>query len=66
MGDIGEISNNNCKKHKATQSLDLNFLRGAEDSNLQALQFQQMAVRRKLPGGAGICHFGPHQGFIEG
>jgi hypothetical protein len=27
---------------------------------VQALQFQQMAVRRKLPGGVGISHFGPN------
>jgi hypothetical protein len=33
MGDIGEISNNNCKKHKATQSLEVKIQREFSASN---------------------------------
>jgi hypothetical protein len=33
VGDIGEISNNNCKKHKATQSLEVKILRKLPASN---------------------------------
>jgi hypothetical protein len=39
---------------------------GGEESTLQALQFQQMAVGRKLPGWTGVSHFGPNQCLIEG
>jgi hypothetical protein len=39
---------------------------GAENFILQALQFQKMAVRHRLPGGAGMSHYGPNQCFVEG
>jgi hypothetical protein len=33
---------------------------------MQALQFQQMAVRRKFPGRTGISYFETYQRFVEG
>jgi hypothetical protein len=33
VGDIGEISNNNCKKHKVTQSLEVKIRREFSASN---------------------------------
>jgi hypothetical protein len=38
----------------------------AENLVLQALQFHWMGICREIPGGAGISHYRPNQGFVEG
>jgi hypothetical protein len=37
----------------------------AENSVLQELQFQEVTVRRILPGGAGVSHYWPYRGFVK-
>jgi hypothetical protein len=39
---------------------------GAENLILQALQFQQMVICRKFPGGRSVSHYGCNEGFVEG
>jgi hypothetical protein len=37
----------------------------AENSVLQALQFQEVSARRMPPGGTGISHNWPNQNFVK-
>jgi hypothetical protein len=39
---------------------------GAENLVLQALQFQQMDICHKFPGGRSISHYGSNERFVEG
>jgi hypothetical protein len=38
----------------------------AENIVLQELQSRKIGVFRKIPGGAGISHYGPNEYFVEG
>jgi hypothetical protein len=42
------------------------FASGAENLVLQVLQFQQMDICRKFPGGRRISHYGSNECFVEG
>jgi hypothetical protein len=42
------------------------IVNGAENLVLQALQFQQMGICRKLPGGTNISHYGSNECFVDG
>jgi hypothetical protein len=39
---------------------------GVENLVLQALQFQQMGICRKFPGGRSKSHYGSKERFVEG
>jgi hypothetical protein len=43
-----------------------NIANGAENLVLQVLQFHYMGICHKIPGGAGINHYRPNQGYVEG
>jgi ribosomal protein S19E (S16A) len=42
------------------------IVNGAENLVLQALQFEQMGICRKFPGGRSISHYGSNDCFVEG
>jgi hypothetical protein len=63
---VVNVRNFECQMKSAGRCVPLQVTSGAEGSILQALQFQQVAVRHKLPGWTGISHFGRNQCIIEG
>jgi hypothetical protein len=50
----------------ANQCAPWKMLYVAENFVLQVLQYQQMVVGRKLPGGASISHYTPNECLMEG
>jgi hypothetical protein len=51
--------------HFADQCAPVKVSSSAEKSDLQVLHFQEVNVRRELPGGTAISHYWPNQRFVK-